>query len=200
MVRQLPEDARDDPSDSAAVSAHGEVRHTLVERCALAHQRGESYRRILRPGEQRPIRAAPDPPGLLRHRRLQVHHGAVAAQRLSVFRQQYGAAARRQNDAVPRDEIGDDLPLTGAEPGLAFLVENQRNVDTGALLDLGIRIDERQTERRASCLPTAVLPEPIGPTRKMLPASSIVSRLAATASLPQAMPPQGVGPAAGAFR
>ena len=58
------------------------------------------------------------------------------------------AAARGHDDAVERRELGDDLALALTKPGFAFLLEDVADVDAGALLDLGVAVDERLAEQR----------------------------------------------------
>ena len=54
----------------------------------------------------------------------------------------HGTAARGQHDAIPLRQGVDRRNLAIAKTGLAFLLEDERNVDAGARLDLVIAIDE----------------------------------------------------------
>src|SRR5690606_32347055 len=44
-------------------------------------------------------------------------------------------------------ELGEAVPLSLAETLLAFLLEDERDVDAGAPLDLGVAVEKAQTER-----------------------------------------------------
>ena len=76
------------------------------------------------------------------------------------------AAAGGDDHVLELRERRDHFALALAEAGLAFLLEDVGDVDAGAPLDLDVAVVEVRSSRRASCLPTAVLPEPIGPIRK----------------------------------
>ena len=67
--------------------------------------------------------------------------------------------------ALALAQVSQRLALALAESGLALALEDEGDVDAGVVLDLGIAVDEGVPQDPARCLPTAVLPVPIGPIR-----------------------------------
>src|SRR5256714_15386649 len=90
---------------------------------------------------------------LLRHRGLQVHHAAALGEAAAVLRQQYRAAPGSEHDARQQRERLDRLALALAEAGLAFLLEDERDVDPGAPPDLRIAAVEGQSESASQVAP-----------------------------------------------
>src|ERR1039457_1359863 len=83
---------------------------------------------------------------LLRHRRLQVDHTTASMKIAARAGIEHRAATGCQHDALARAELGDRLALTMAESRLAFALEDQRYIGTGALLDLVVAVQERKIE------------------------------------------------------
>ena len=79
---------------------------------------------------------------------LEVDDGARLGEPLAVGGIEDDAAARGDDDAVERREVGDDLALALAKPRFALLLEDVADVDAGAFLDLGVAVEELLAEQR----------------------------------------------------
>jgi predicted dienelactone hydrolase len=76
------------------------------------------------------------------------------------------AAAGGENDTVTLRQLVDHLLLAIAKSLLALDIENPGYIRTGALLDLGVGVQEFQLQGARQEAPMVVLPAPMGPTRK----------------------------------
>ena len=84
--------------------------------------------------------------------RLQIDHGARAREPLAVGGIEHRAAARRDDHAVERREVRDHFALALAEALLALFLEDVADVDAGALLDLGVAVEELLPEQGGEAL------------------------------------------------
>src|SRR5581483_6710593 len=71
---------------------------------------------------------------------------AALAEHPPVCGSEDGAAARRQQDALARAELGEHGALALTETGFAFELEDQRDFHAAMHLDFVIEIEERQPE------------------------------------------------------
>ena len=77
---------------------------------------------------------------------LEVDHGAAFGQDAPVGRVDDCAAAGGEHDAVQAGQPFDGLFLALPKPTLPFLLEDERNVDAGFSLDIGVAVMEREPE------------------------------------------------------
>ena len=118
------------------------MRGLPVEGFSHLHELGQAHGRI--GGEQqRTVAAAARALNLLLHGSLEVDRRATHAERGAVLGEEHGAAARGEHDARPARQVLDDLLLARPKARLAFLFEDEVDVDTGAAFDLDIAVDER---------------------------------------------------------
>ena len=97
--------------------------------------------------EQRPIPALARARELLINRRIQVDHEAARTQVIPVLRFDDGPAAGRKNDTVFLRQLIDDSCLAFAKPFLAFLFEDEGDVDAGARLYLVVAVHEVEMQQ-----------------------------------------------------
>src|SRR5262245_56335063 len=83
---------------------------------------------------------------LLAYAGLEIDDMAAVGQALAILRHQHGPAAGRDDHVVQLGQRVDDLALALAKARLAFLLEDVRDVDPGALLDLDVAVVESQTQ------------------------------------------------------
>ena len=74
--------------------------------------------------------------------RMQIDHEAARREQFARFHIDHRATAGGEHKIGTQCEIGDRGVLALAETGLAFLLENERDVDAGARLDFVIAVDE----------------------------------------------------------
>src|SRR5690606_23381773 len=85
-------------------------------------------------------------PQLIVDRGLQVDDRAGAREAPAGGRIEHRAPAGRDDDASVGRQLGEALALALAEAGLAFLLEDERDVDPGAPLDLRVAVVEAASE------------------------------------------------------
>jgi len=144
---QVSEDFLHNVADPAPIGTHAERRYFRIERCAVAHQLGKTGTDIRCVGQQRAIFALPYTDKLLRDRGFEIHDHTPRTQSLAVFFEQHCPTARRQHDAITSNQLCDQLAFTGPKTLLAFFLENEGDIDAGALLEFEVRVDERQLQR-----------------------------------------------------
>src|SRR5690606_17483999 len=117
----------------------------LVERAPL---RGEPLEHGARVGglEQRPVAVHARALQLLVDGGLEIDHDAGAREPAARTGVEHRAAARRDDDARMLRELGKAFTLALAEFGLAFLLEDERYIDAGAPLDLGVAVVKPASE------------------------------------------------------
>lgn len=138
---QLPFNLLDQMIDAAAQAIDNEVSHFAVERIALCEQFLELLHRV---GDLQQ-RAVGIEAGALEQqarRGTKVHDGTALFQGGPILGAQHGSATGSHDQIGFVREFGNDLCLAITKTLLALDVENQRNPDAGARLDLVIRIDE----------------------------------------------------------
>lgn len=84
---------------------------------------------------------------LLLDRGMQINHDAALAQSLAVFRAQYGASSRGEDNARLPGEFFYGLDFTLAKAFLTLDFEDQGNAGAGAFFDDFVRVDELIAER-----------------------------------------------------
>src|SRR5690606_95801 len=137
---------RDDASHLAPARVDRDVRDLLVERAALgreALEHGAGVRRL----QQRPIACGARSPQLLVDGRRQIDDGSGLRPARAVRRVRDGAAAGRDEAAALGGELGEAFPLPLAKAPLALLLEDERDIDAGAPLDLGVAVEEAEAQR-----------------------------------------------------
>ena len=80
---------------------------------------------------------------------LEVDDGAGLGEPLAVRGIEDHAAARGDDDAVERGEVGDHFALAFAKARFALFFEDVADVDARALLDLGVAVEELLAEQRS---------------------------------------------------
>ncbi len=133
-------------ADAPAGRHRNEIGGFAVQRFADLHQFLEPLPRISG-AEQRAMPRPSGAFGLLRHRGLEVHHPAALGEQAAIVRIQHCATAGGEHHAGLRGQRRNRLALALAESGLAFALENQRDVGPGVQLDFMIAVDEGQIEQ-----------------------------------------------------
>src|SRR5690606_31747180 len=72
---------------------------------------------------------------------------AGAREPLAGARIEHRAAPGGDDDAFPRRKLREAVPFPVPEAGLPFLLEDERNVDAGTLLDLRVAVAKLPPER-----------------------------------------------------
>ncbi len=122
----------------------------------MLHQPGERALRI-DIVEQRTMARMTGAGDLLVQGGLQIHHRAAFGQQAPVLRIEHRAAAGREHDPVEQRQPLDRLLFAGTESGLAFLFEDERDVDAGPVLDVGIAVMERKVQQPRELAPDGAL-------------------------------------------
>ena len=121
------------------------MRDFTVQRIALRHELGELATGV-RCLQQRAVavvaRAVPE----FVDARSQVDHGATGVERCTVRRIEHGAAAGCEDHTAQSREFVDHCRLAGTESGLALDIEDDRNLDARACLDLVVGVEEGEAE------------------------------------------------------
>src|ERR1700743_921316 len=90
--------------------------------------------------QERPVARVARSFDLLVDRGDQVDHGAPLCQGRAVYGIDHGAAARGEHDRLETREPFDGLPLAQPKAALAFLFENESDVDAGFCLDVRVAV------------------------------------------------------------
>src|SRR5690606_33798271 len=135
-----------DGVDAAAVGLDDEIGDLAVERLAHGHELREHL--LARPVlEQGTLASAIGALELLPDAGVQVDDEAARAEAAAAVGVEDGAAAGREDDALPLGELVDHCRLAAAEAGLALFLEDERDVDARAPLDLLVAVDEVEVEQ-----------------------------------------------------
>ena len=103
--------------------------------------------------EQRPLTAMTRALQLLLDSGFEIDDPASRRQVLAILRQQYGAAAGRDDHVLELRQRVDHLAFALAESGLAFALENVRDVHAGATFHLDVAVVEFEMQQLGQ-LPT----------------------------------------------
>ena len=77
---------------------------------------------------------------------MQVDHETTGPQVITIRRVDNSATTGCEHDTFPSRQVVDDFRFAFSEASLAFLLENERDIDAGPRLDLLVAIDEVQVQ------------------------------------------------------
>ena len=153
---ELPIDLFGHQLHPPAVGRNRQVGDFRIERRPLVHQLPELQLGV-RIVQQRPMTPMARALHLLGDGGLEVDDGTPIGQQAPILGEDDRAAAGRDYDAVERGQPLDRLPLPLPEPGLAFLFENEGDIDSGPRLDVRIAIVEGESQQARQMAPDGLL-------------------------------------------